>query len=83
MAWSRRRAVAAFFGLVLMIGAHPQDIAIAGIAFGLFAALCRVAVLLIARAKLNDADARLTTWNSLVSSTVIFCSRCARDHELA
>jgi drug/metabolite transporter (DMT)-like permease len=65
-------ALAAFFGLVLMIGAHPQDIAIAGIAFGLFAAVCRVAVLLIVRAKLNDADARLTTWNSLVSSTAIF-----------
>jgi drug/metabolite transporter (DMT)-like permease len=65
-------ALAALFGLVLMIRAHPQDIAIAGIAFGLFAAFCRVAVLLIARAKLNDADARLTTWNSLVSSTIIF-----------
>jgi drug/metabolite transporter (DMT)-like permease len=65
-------ALAAFFGLVLMIRAHPQDLAIAGIAFGLFAAFCRVAVLLIARAKLNDADPRLTTWNSLVSSTIIF-----------
>ena len=65
-------ALAAFFGLVLMIGAHPQAVAAAGIAFGLFAALCRVAVLLIARAKLNDADPRLTTWNSLVASTVIF-----------
>jgi drug/metabolite transporter (DMT)-like permease len=65
-------ALTAFFGLVLMIRAHPEDLAIAGIAFGLFAALCRVAVLLIARAKLNDADPRLTTWNSLVSSTVLF-----------
>ncbi len=65
-------AVAAFFGLVLTIGAHPEDIAVAGVAFALFAAGCRVAVLLIARAKLNDADPRLTTWNSLVSSTVIF-----------
>jgi len=65
-------ALAAFFGLILMIGAHPQAVSIAGIAFGLFASLCRVAVLLIARSKLNDADARLTTWNSLVSSTVLF-----------
>jgi probable blue pigment (indigoidine) exporter len=65
-------ALAAFFGLILMIGAHPQDVATAGIVFGLVAALCRVAILLIARAKLNDADARLTTWNSLVSSTAIF-----------
>ena len=65
-------ALAAFFGLVLMIRAHPQEIEIAGIAFGLFAAFCRVAVLLIARAKLNDADPRLTTWNSLISSTAVF-----------
>jgi drug/metabolite transporter (DMT)-like permease len=65
-------ALAALLGLVLMIRAHPQEVAIAGIAFALFAAFCRVAVLLIARAKLNDADARLTTWNSLVSSTIIF-----------
>ena len=65
-------ALAAFFGLFLMIRAHPQELAIAGIAFGLFAAFCRVAVLLIARAKLNDADPRLTTWNSLISSTAVF-----------
>ena len=65
-------ALAAFFGLILMIRAHPQEIEIAGIAFGLFAAFCRVAVLLIARAKLNDADPRLTTWNSLISSTAVF-----------
>jgi drug/metabolite transporter (DMT)-like permease len=54
-------AGAAFFGLVLTIGAHPEDIALTGVAFALFAACCRVAVLLIARAKLNDADQRLTT----------------------
>jgi probable blue pigment (indigoidine) exporter len=65
-------ALTAFFGLILMIGAHPQEVALSGIAFGLFAAFCRVAVLLIVRAKLNDADARLTTWNSLVSSTILF-----------
>jgi probable blue pigment (indigoidine) exporter len=65
-------ALAAFFGLLMMIEAHPQEIAFTGIAFGLFAAFCRVAVLLIARAKLNDADPRLTTWNSLVSSTILF-----------
>jgi probable blue pigment (indigoidine) exporter len=65
-------ALAAFFGLLLMIKAHPQEIALTGIAFGLFAAFCRVALLLIARAKLNDADPRLTTWNSLISSTILF-----------
>src|SRR5262249_413182 len=41
-------ALVAFLGLILMIKAHPDDLAIAGIAFGLFAAACRVAVLLIA-----------------------------------
>jgi probable blue pigment (indigoidine) exporter len=65
-------ALAAFLGLALMIGANPQEVVIAGVVFGLFAALCRVAVLLIARAYLNDADARLTTWNSLVASTAVF-----------
>lgn len=65
-------AVTAFLGLILTIGAHPENLALAGVAFALFAAACRVAVLLIARAKLNDADPRLTTWYSLVSSTVLF-----------
>jgi drug/metabolite transporter (DMT)-like permease len=73
LTWSgAAAALAAFLGLVLMIRAHAEDIAVAGIAFALFAACCRAAVLLIARAKLNDADPRLTTWNSLVSSTAIF-----------
>ncbi len=67
-------ALAAFFGLVLMIKAQPQDLALAGVAFGLFAALCRVTVLLVVRAKLNDADARLTTWYSLLSSTLVFAA---------
>lgn len=70
-------ALAAFFGLILMIGAHPQDLAFAGIGFALAAACCRTAVLLIARAELRDADARLTTWHSLVSSTAIFAVAAA------
>jgi drug/metabolite transporter (DMT)-like permease len=65
-------AIAAFFGLALMIGAHPQELVIAGPAFAVGAACCRTAVLLIARAELQHADARLTTWHSLVSSTAIF-----------
>lgn len=73
LGWSgAAAALAGFFGLILMIGAHPQDLAFAGIGFALGAACCRTAVLLIARAELQDADARLTTWHSLVSSTAIF-----------
>ena len=65
-------AVAAFFGLAVMIGAHPAGLAIAGIAYGLGAACCRTGVLLVTRAFLVGADARLTTWYSVVSSTLIF-----------
>jgi probable blue pigment (indigoidine) exporter len=65
-------AIVAFLGLALMIGAHPQDLTMVGIAFALGAALCRTAVLLIARTELSGVDSRLTTWYSLVSSTGIF-----------
>jgi len=65
-------ALIAFFGLTLTIEAHPQELAFAGVALGLLGALCRVAVLLIARSELSDSDARWTTWNSLLSSTAIF-----------
>ena len=65
-------AVAAFFGLAVMIGAHPAGLAFAGVAYALGAACCRTGVLLVTRAFLVGADARLTTWYSLVSSTLIF-----------
>jgi drug/metabolite transporter (DMT)-like permease len=65
-------AIVAFCGLALMIGAHPEQIALGGLAFALGAACCRTAILLIVRATLSHADARLTTWHSLVSSTAIF-----------
>jgi probable blue pigment (indigoidine) exporter len=65
-------SVAAFLGLAMMIGAHPGDVAIAGLAFAFGAACCRTAILLIARASMNHADARLMTWYSLLSSTAIF-----------
>jgi drug/metabolite transporter (DMT)-like permease len=55
-------ALAAFFGLAVMIGAHPAGLAVSGIAFGLGAACCRTGVLLITRAFLVGEDARLTTW---------------------
>jgi drug/metabolite transporter (DMT)-like permease len=65
-------ALVAFLGLALMIGAHPAGLAIWGIVAALAAAGCRVVMLLVTRAALQGADARLITWYSLVSSTVLF-----------
>jgi probable blue pigment (indigoidine) exporter len=65
-------AVAAFCGLGIMIGAHPAGAIFAGVAFALGAAICRTAVLLVTRAYLVGADARLTTWYSVLSSMVVF-----------
>jgi probable blue pigment (indigoidine) exporter len=65
-------AVAAFVGLAIMIGAHPAGLAFAGVAYALGAAACRTAVLLVTRGYLVGADARLTTWYSMLSSTALF-----------
>jgi drug/metabolite transporter (DMT)-like permease len=65
-------ALAAFVGLALVLGAHPAGIALAGTLYALAGASCRVATLLIMRATLGDADARLITWHSLLASTVLF-----------
>jgi probable blue pigment (indigoidine) exporter len=65
-------AIVAFFGLALMIGAYPHHLSVLGLAFALGAALSRAVFLLVARAELQQADPRLTTWNSLVSSTAAF-----------
>lgn len=65
-------ATVAFLGLALTVGAQPGGIALAGVGFAVGAALCRVAVLLITRAKLQHADSSLTTWYSILSSTGIF-----------
>jgi len=65
-------AVVAFLGLALMIGAHPQGLAVAGILAALAAACCRVVLLLTTRAMLQNADARMITWYSMVSSTALF-----------
>jgi drug/metabolite transporter (DMT)-like permease len=65
-------AIVAFFGLAVMIGAHPAGLAFIGVAFALGAACCRTAILLLTRAFLAGADARLSTWYSLVSSTFLF-----------
>ncbi len=65
-------ALVAFFGLALMIGAHPGGVALAGIGFGLIAAACRVAILLLTRASLAGADARLISFYSMAAATVTF-----------
>jgi drug/metabolite transporter (DMT)-like permease len=65
-------ALAAFAGLALMVGAQPGALALAGIGFAVGAACCRTATLLITRAMLADADTRLITWYTMLSSTAIF-----------
>jgi drug/metabolite transporter (DMT)-like permease len=65
-------AVAAFCGLAIMIGAHPAGLALTGVAYAILAACCRTGVLLATRAYLVGADARLTTWYSMLSSTALF-----------
>jgi probable blue pigment (indigoidine) exporter len=65
-------AFTAFFGLALIIGANPADLAGAGLVAAAGAALCRAAMLLITRATLKGADARLVTWYTLLASTLVF-----------
>jgi drug/metabolite transporter (DMT)-like permease len=65
-------AIVAFCGLALLIEAHPAGFAVVGVAYAIGAAACRTAVLLVTRACLVGADARLTTWYSMLSSTLIF-----------
>src|SRR5271156_1214942 len=65
-------AAAAFVGLAVMIGAHPAGLALVGVAYALAAACCRTGILLVTRAYLAGTDARLTTWYSLISSTLVF-----------
>jgi drug/metabolite transporter (DMT)-like permease len=65
-------AIVAFCGLALLIEAHPAGSVVAGVAYAIGAAGCRTTVLLVTRAYLVGADARLTTWYSMLASTVIF-----------
>jgi probable blue pigment (indigoidine) exporter len=70
-------ALAAFGGLAIMIGAHPAGLVLSGIAYALAAASCRTGVLIVTRAFLVGADARLTTWYSVIAQTVIFVALSA------
>jgi probable blue pigment (indigoidine) exporter len=73
-------AVAAFCGLALLINAHPAGLVFAGVIYAIGAACCRTAVLLVTRACLVGADARLTTWYSMLSSTGIFIAASSASH---
>lgn len=70
-------AIVALGGLALIIGANPADLAMLGLVAAVGGALCRVAMLLITRATLVGADARLVTWYTLWSSMLIFVALAA------
>jgi drug/metabolite transporter (DMT)-like permease len=65
-------AIVAFLGLGLIIGANPAQLAMLGLLAAVGGALCRVAMLLVTRAMLAGADARLVTWYTLWSSMLVF-----------
>jgi probable blue pigment (indigoidine) exporter len=65
-------AIVVFVGLGLIIGASPAQLSALGLVAAVGAALVRVAMLLITRATLARADARLVTWYTLWSSTLVF-----------
>ncbi len=62
----------AFIGLGMMLGFHLEALAPLGLACAFVAAVARVITLLLTRAYLNSADARLTTWYSMVPSTAVY-----------
>ena len=65
-------ALAAFLGLTLILGAEFQNLSGTGIAWALGAAGFRTVSLLMTRAYLNGTDPRLTTWYSMLPSTLLF-----------
>lgn len=70
-------ATAAFFGLALMLGHQFADLSLLGLACAFGAALCRVVSLLATKAWLAGTDARVTTWYSMVPSTLLFVAAAA------
>jgi probable blue pigment (indigoidine) exporter len=65
-------ALVAFFGLALIVGASPSGLAVIGLLAAVGGALCRTGMLLVTRATLKGTDARLVTWYTLWSSTLVF-----------
>lgn len=73
-------AMVALLGLALLLGTDTGGLAWLGILFAVGAALCRVATLLITRAQLASADSRMTTWYSMLSSTLTLLVIAAAIH---
>ena len=65
-------ALVAFFGLALIVGANPSGLAAIGLIAAVGGALCRTGMLLVTQATLKGTDARLVTWYTLWSSTLVF-----------
>jgi probable blue pigment (indigoidine) exporter len=65
-------ALVAFLGLALIVGANPSGLAVVGLLAAVAGALCRTGMLLVSRATLKGTDARLVTWYTLWSSTLVF-----------
>jgi drug/metabolite transporter (DMT)-like permease len=65
-------ATSAFLGLTLMLGAEFDNLSTIGIVWALGGAILRAVSLLATRAYLYDTDPRLTTWYSMLPSTVLF-----------
>jgi drug/metabolite transporter (DMT)-like permease len=65
-------ALVAFLGLALMLGERFTDLSVLGLVSAFAAAICRVVSLILTRAYLNGTDARVTTWYSMVPSTLMF-----------
>ena len=65
-------AITAFVGLGLMLAPQFNALAPVGLLCAFAAAVCRVISLLATRAWLAGTDARLTTWYSMVPSTLLF-----------
>jgi drug/metabolite transporter (DMT)-like permease len=65
-------AMVAFFGLALMLGAHPTALATLGVIAALAGAACRVGLLLVTRACMQGVDTRLITLHSSIATTAIF-----------
>jgi drug/metabolite transporter (DMT)-like permease len=74
-------SVVAFLALGLMLGQQIADLSKLGLAFAFGTALCRAVSLLLTRAMLSGTDARVTTWYSMVPSTVIFVAASAAVFE--
>lgn len=71
----------AFLGLALMLGQDIGGLSWEGLAYAFGGAVLRVSSLLGTRAWLSGTDARVTTWYSMVPSTILFLIAAAASGE--